>query len=51
MRLAVLMVALVFILWLNATKFDKTEIQTILTMFFVAAGAEGLPRIFGRDKK
>jgi predicted RND superfamily exporter protein len=40
-RLTVVMIALVSTLWLNASHFDETEIRTIITMFLVAAGAEG----------
>ena len=50
-RLAVFMVALVVILWLNASHFDITELRTILAMFFVAAGGESITSFFNREKK
>lgn len=40
-RLAVLMGALIVVLYLTATKFDQTEIKTIIYTFFAAAGGEG----------
>lgn len=40
-RLIVLMVTLCFILWLNATVFDATEIRTLVLFFLGAAGLEG----------
>lgn len=42
LRLVIFMVALVLTLWLNANQFDQTEIKTIITMFVVASGAEGV---------
>lgn len=41
-RLSVVMIALTAILWFTASKFDQTEIQTIITMFIAAAGVEGV---------
>jgi len=41
LRLTILMIALVVTLWINATEFDATEIKTIITLFVVAASAEG----------
>lgn len=46
LRTAVLMLALTGVLFFTASKFDATEIRTIVIMFLVAAGAEGLPQIF-----
>lgn len=40
-RLIVVMLSLVVVLYLNAASFDKTELQTIITMFVIAGGAEG----------
>lgn len=40
-RLIVYMTGLVAILAMTASNFDNTELRTILTMFFVGAGAEG----------
>ena len=41
LRLLIVMTALSITLWLNASTFDETEIKTIITMFLIAAGAEG----------
>jgi len=38
--LAVIMLALVVILWLNAEKFDITELRAILAFFGVIVGKE-----------
>lgn len=40
-RLLIVMTALVVTLWLNASHFDETELKTIITMFIIAASAEG----------
>lgn len=40
-RLVTYMSALVAVLVMTAQNFDNTELKTILTMFFVGAGAEG----------
>lgn len=45
LRLLIFMVALVATLWLNASKFDATELKTIITMFIVAGGAEWAPQL------
>lgn len=50
-RLTVVMVALTIILSLTAQRFDNTELQTILTMFLVVAGAEGVGQIVSRFTK
>lgn len=51
-RIIVMMSALVAILKMNASHFDATELKTILTMFFLALGGEGvqkaLQRVFPR---
>lgn len=49
-RLAVIMVAMCFVLYLNASKFDETEIRSIVTVFFVAAGSEAITRAIGGRK-
>ena len=41
-RLFIVMVSLCFTLYVNASHFDETELKTIITMFLVAAGAEGV---------
>ena len=53
-RLLVLMVTLSFVLWLNASHFDETEIRTIIWVFLGAASLEGGVQQFTRyiqDKK
>lgn len=50
-RLVVTMVALVTTLWLNASHFDETEIKTLITMFLVAASAEGVTQFVGQFKR
>lgn len=44
-RLSIYMAALSFVLWLNAANFDETELKTIITMFLVGGGAEGLTKL------
>lgn len=39
-RTTVILIALVVVLWINATKFDATEFKTIVAMFLAAIGAE-----------
>ena len=39
-RTAIMLFALVVVLWLNASHFDDTEISTIVAMFLPAIGAE-----------
>ena len=50
-RLLIVMTALVVTLWLNASNFDETELKTIITMFIVAAGAEGATGFISRFTK
>jgi len=45
------MAALSFVLWLNASNFDETEIRTICMMFLVAASAEGASSFFSQFRK
>lgn len=40
-RLIVLMGALTLVLWITATKFDQTEIKTIVYTFLAAGAGEG----------
>ena len=47
-RTAVLLLALVVVLWLNATNFDDTEIRTIIAMFLAAIGAETATKILSK---
>lgn len=50
-RLLILMVTLSFVLWLNASHFDETELRSIIWVFLAAAGVEGgvqtLTRLMG----
>lgn len=41
-RFSIVIVALVILLWLNATHFDATEIKSIFGVAFVAAAGEGV---------
>ena len=41
-RLGIYMTGLVLTLMLTSTKFDETELYTIITMFLIGTGAEGL---------
>ena len=40
-RLGMLMFVLTIVLWLNASKFDATEVKTLVEYFLVAASLEG----------
>jgi len=50
-RLAIIMVPLSIMMFLNATNFDDTEIKTIGGMLLVACGAEGLQSYLQREKQ
>lgn len=39
-RTTIMLIALVVVLWVNASNFDATEIRTIIAMFLAAIGAE-----------
>jgi len=39
-RTAIMLLALVIVLWVNASNFDSTELKTIVAMFLAAIGAE-----------
>lgn len=41
-RLALIMATLVVTLWLNASKFDETELRTIIVVFLTAGCGEGI---------
>jgi hypothetical protein len=47
-RLGIYMGTLCLILWMNASDFDKTEGKTIMWMFVVGAGSEGLGQLLSR---
>jgi len=40
-RLGMLMIVLTAILWMNASKFDATEVKTLTQYFLAAASLEG----------
>jgi len=42
LRLIVLMSTMSFVLWLNATNFDETEMKSIIWVFLAATGVEGV---------
>jgi len=41
LRLVAMMATLVTILYLTASRFDETELKTIIAMFIASAGIEG----------
>lgn len=45
-RMALILLTLIVVLWMNASHFDETEIKTILTMFLALLGAEGVSKMF-----
>lgn len=49
-RLTILMIALCVILYINATRFDETELRSILMMFLAVAGLEGFTHILAKKK-
>ena len=51
MRLLIYMIALVATLAFNANNFDSTEIKTIITMFVVASGTEGVTQFVRSVKR
>ena len=54
-RLLILMATLSFVLWLNASHFDETELKSIIWVFMAAVGVEGgvqsFTRLAGMHKK
>ena len=50
-RLTVVMISLVVTLWANASNFDSTELKTIITMFLIAAGTEGVSQVFSQMRR
>ena len=54
-RLAILMLTLTAILWINASKFDSTEIKALSMFFLEAASIEGgtsyLKQVSGKSGK
>lgn len=49
-RLTILMTALCIILYINATRFDETELRSILWMFLAVAGLEGFGHLLSKNK-
>ena len=47
-RTTVMLIALVIVLWLNASHFDDTEIRTIVAMFLAAIGAETATKMLSK---
>ena len=44
------MLALTTVLLIQASEFDDTELKTIISMFLIGAGVEGLPALLrGRE--
>lgn len=48
-RLTIVMTTLVMVLYLTASKFDESELRTILAMFIALAGIEGAGAIWFRS--
>ena len=44
-----MLIALVIVLWLNASNFDDTEIRTIVAMFLAAIGAETATKFMAKS--
>lgn len=47
-RLVVIMVGLTAVLYLTANNFDSTELKTIITMFLIGSGVEGVSAVLAR---
>lgn len=47
LRLVVMVSALTAVLWMNASEFDNTELQTIIGMFLIGGATEGVSAIAG----
>jgi hypothetical protein len=50
-RLTAYLLALVAILYANASHFDVTELRTIIGMFLFGASAEGATRFFAKKRE
>lgn len=48
LRLAVIMVPVTVVLWLNASRFDSTEIKALLELGIVLGGWEGVRLLKGK---
>ena len=50
LRLVAMLAALTTVLLIQASEFDDTELKTIISMFLIGAGVEGLPALLrGRE--
>lgn len=49
-RTIVVLIALVFVLWANASHFDETEIRTVIAMFIAILSAEGVTNAFTKGR-
>jgi hypothetical protein len=49
-RLTIVMTTLVLVLYLTASRFDESELRTILAMFVALAGMEGVGAILFKSK-
>ena len=50
-RVAIIMSSLFVTLWLTSSEFDSTEGWTMVSMFLVVCGAEGLVHVGFRGRK
>jgi hypothetical protein len=50
-RLLIMMAALCFVLWLNASNFDATEVKSLAMMFVAGAGIESVSTFLGRKRE
>ena len=49
LRVFALTIAVTFLLWINASSFDETEVMTIVEIAVIVGGYEGMTML--RDKK
>lgn len=49
-RTVILLLALIVVLWVNASNFDDTELKTIVAMFLAAIGAETATKLMSGSK-
>lgn len=50
-RLVFVMITLIYTLYMTASHFDKTELNTIIALFLVAAGVEGTSGLINKQPK
>lgn len=51
LNIVVILSTLTLVLWMNAEHFDKTEIQTILMMFFALIGGTGASELLKSSQR